>query len=929
MLDKCRSRHIYIFIILLSLATVHFSAADTARFIGTIVDPQEMPMAGAEITLLNSMGTGLQHTVSDSTGNFEFSSLVPGSYALKVEAPHFKTLHLPINSEMKTTAPAKIRLELAGAASVITVTAARGNVQNTASANQLVTVREREYLSQLPLPTIGNALDNSPGIMVQQTTYGQSSPHLRGLTGYQTLLLLDGIRFNTSIFRSGPNQYIAYVSPGQVERVEAVLGPTSSAFGSDSLGGTINMLTLEPSFISGDAKSNFRGEFNAMGASADASGVTNGRLSFGTPRISWLIGGTVRRLNDIRTGNGEDTRNAYHRYFGLSLDKVRDLLGSRMQDTGFSQYGADTKLLLHPGDSHSLTFQYLYGGIRGERSYRDQLGGPGKLQSLYYPQDLNFGYLRYEKQRLSFLDSLTASFSINSQRDGSVKQNQRITDTITTDNSRVTAYGYSLQGATHLGHRNSLVFGGEAYDERIFSTRFVMDPAAKTTVQQRAQYPNDTRYMISGLFVQNTSDLVQSKLRAVLGMRVTDVRVWTWANSNKDSSGQLLGVSDTSQDFHDVTFNTGLSWQMNSFASLNFQVARGFRAPNVTDMASLGAISQGAYDVPSFEAAAAGAFMGTDSGDSALSTGKQIQKLRAESLYSYEIGLTISTQKLYFRTQLFDSELLNPISSRTLLFPIANIPTTIAGVPVFPIAQTAAQSAQGVVAVQTSLTPRAVRSTANDGHSKYYGSESLVRYNLNSVWHFDWNYTFLAGRDLYPNRPRSKMPPQQGSVSVRYAPSGKYWLELRSRFAGSQYRLSGGDIDDDRIGASRRRSDISTFFKGGYVSPYLLAGTDGILGTSDDIFSPTGETLKQIQDRVLPIGTTINGVTIANDSTRVPLYLGTEGWWTLELNGGLSLSDRSRLNFGLSNLLDKNYRMHGSGVDAAGINGFVGLRYMF
>jgi outer membrane receptor protein involved in Fe transport len=306
-----------------------------------------------------------------------------------------------------------------------------------------------------------------------------------------------------------------------------------------------------------------------------------------------------------------------------------------------------------------------------------------------------------------------------------------------------------------------------------------------------------------------------------------------------------------------------------------------------------------------------------------------MKKLGAESLYSYELGLTIATSKLYSRVQAFDSELRSPISGRTLLFPSYNVPSTIAGIPVVPIAQTAAQKLQDVVAVQTALSPRAVHAAANDGESKFYGIESLVRYKLNSAWHFDWNYTFMVGRDLYPNRVRSKLPPQQGSVAVRYTPSGKYWLELRGRFTGSQYRLSGGDIDDDRIGASRRRSDISTFFKGGFVSPYLRASADGKLGTADDIFLPTGETLKQIQDRVLPIGSTINGVKIVDDSTRVPLYLGMDSWLTLDLTGGLSLGERSRLNFGLSNLLDKNYRMHGSGVDAGGINGFVGLRYMF
>ncbi len=911
------------------LLTAIYAIAAPAHFSGTIVDPKDAAMTGADVTLITAQGTALQHTVTDSQGKFELKNLVPGSYALKIAAPHFKTIHYPIASETKSAGPVKIKMEIAGVSSEITVTAARGNVQDTISANQVVTVRERDYLSSLPFATVGNALENSPGILVQQTTYGQSSPYLRGLTGYQTLLLLDGLRFNTSIFRSGPNQYISYVNPSQVERVEAVLGPTSATYGSDSLGGTINMLTAAPTFVSSDAKSNFHGEFNVMGAGADASGIADARISLGTPKVSWLVGGVVRRLNNIRTGEGVDSHNAFHRYLGMSFEDVKGLLGSRMQDTGFSQYGADTKFLFHPGESHSITVNYLYSGIRNERSYRDMLGGTGKLQSLYYPQDLNFGYVRYDKQRLSFLDSLTAAFSVNSQGDGTIKQNQKITDIITTDNNRVTAYGYSLQGTAHVGRRNTLVFGGDAYDERIASTRFVFDPVKTTTVQQRAQYPNDTRYMISGLFAQDTSDIIRGKLRATLGVRITDVRMWTYANSNKNATGQSLGVSDTSQDFSDVTFNTGLNWQMNSFASLNFVAGRGFRAPNVTDMSSLGLISQGAYDVPSSEAVAVGALVGADSGDGALSTGNPIRKLGAESLYSYELGLTISTRKIYVRTQLFDSELLNPIVSRTLLFPANQVPASIAGVMVTPMAQTAGQLQQGVVAVQTALSPRAVRSTANDGHSKYYGTESLIRVKLNSTWNFDWNYTFMVGRDLYPNRVRSRLPPQQGSASVRFSPSGRYWLELRGRFAGSQYMMSGGDIDDDRLGASRKRSDISTFFKGGYVSPYLLSGTDGKFGTADDIFSPTGETLKQIQDRTLPIGATINGVTIVNDSTKVPLYLGTDGWWTLDVTGAWNIGESSRLNFGLTNLLDKNYRSHGSGIDAPGINGFVGLRYSF
>jgi outer membrane receptor protein involved in Fe transport len=138
---------------------------------------------------------------------------------------------------------------------------------------------------------------------------------------------------------------------------------------------------------------------------------------------------------------------------------------------------------------------------------------------------------------------------------------------------------------------------------------------------------------------------------------------------------------------------------------------------------------------------------------------------------------------------------------------------------------------------------------------------------------------------------------------------------------GEQARLSGGDRDDERIGASFRRADIASFFRGSRVA----ALTDGLTG----VFRPTGETLLQIQNRVLPIGATVNGVRVVDDNSRVPLYLSTAGWASLAVRSGVPLGERWQLNLAIENILDKNYRHHGSGVDSPGINAWIGLRFTF
>jgi outer membrane receptor protein involved in Fe transport len=313
-----------------------------------------------------------------------------------------------------------------------------------------------------------------------------------------------------------------------------------------------------------------------------------------------------------------------------------------------------------------------------------------------------------------------------------------------------------------------------------------------------------------------------------------------------------------------------------------------------------------------------------------LSTSRAVTELESERLMNYELGLALNWDELHVRVQGFDAELKAPIVRRTLLFDVGAVPATLAGVPVTPIGQTAAQREQGIVSVATSLDPRAVKAFVNDGRARYYGFDALTRYRIAPGWLLEANYSYLVGHDLDPTRPVRRLPPQQGALTIRYQPGGVLsWVEASALFSGAQDQLSGGDLTDERIGASRRRSDISDFFRGGRISPYLLPGPDGVAGTADDVFGPTGETLAQIRDRVLPIGATINGVTVVDDATRVPLYTETPGFAVLNLRAGLTITRYLSGSVALMNALDRSYRVHGSGVDAPGRSIFAGLSASF
>ncbi len=902
-----------------------------SRVIIDVLSDEGLPIAGARAIVRGVNGAELASCVTGESGRCEITGVTAGRWRLQVESGGFSGREIPVTLSVGSPLPITVRLSLLPIRSGVTVAAGRGMVQEVESTQSPVLVLGSERLKRLPLPTIGHALEGGAGILLQQTGYGQISPFVRGLTGYQVLNLIDGIRFNNSTFRSGPNQYLAFIDPSQMDRIEVVPGPGGTQYGSDSMGGTISLAT-DPPRMSGTGEPRYRGEIGLFGSSADLATGGDAKISVGSRNVAWLGGINGRRHGDLRAGGGTDSHHALRRFFGLSSDAIRRLVGDRQQDTGFESRGWHSILTARLVANQHLTFRYQQSRLTGLRNYKDLWGGLGRLRSDLEPQSLNFFYARYEKYDLGWFDSLSATFSLNSQADGTARQGLRSSDRLIRDRSRVNSFGYIGQASGHVGQRQAIVFGGELYDEHIATTRVETDPVNGQQYQRRPLYPNGSRYQTGGIFGHDTWEIIKggdrSPLRATFGMRYTRIGYASRAADNRDAQGNSLGVVDSSLGFADLTWSGSLAWQPTTRWGWYFQAGRGFRAPNLNDLGALGLNDLG-FEVPAEAAVRVGALVGISDGEGVGSSGRTLERLRPERLISYELGTSWRSSRIEARTHVFISNLQDPIVRRTLLFPVDRLPASIAGLAVTPISQTSLQRAQGVASVATALDPRAIKAFVNEGAASYYGIESRLHALLARPLALDAGYSFIVGRELNPNRFARRLPPQQGRLALTWIPTSRISVELSGNFNGRQPRLSGGDLTDERIGASRRRRDISDFFFSARIRPLLQAGSDGVAGTADDIFSPTGETLARILDRVLPLGASINGVTIVDDNSRAPLFVATPGFAVFHLQGIFRISENTSLVMSLRNLLDKNYRLHGSGIDESGLNGSLGLRVRF
>ncbi|MEJ6634618.1 MAG: Plug domain-containing protein, partial [Akkermansiaceae bacterium] len=105
-----------------------------------------------------------------------------------------------------------------------------------------------EDLEEHAVRTLPQAFSNTPGVLVQQTTPGHGSPYIRGFNGRQTLLLQDGVRLNNSTWRGGPVQYWNTLDSQAIDRLELIKSQGSVLYGSDAIGGTVNILSKSSGF---------------------------------------------------------------------------------------------------------------------------------------------------------------------------------------------------------------------------------------------------------------------------------------------------------------------------------------------------------------------------------------------------------------------------------------------------------------------------------------------------------------------------------------------------------------------------------------------------------------------------------------------------------------------------------------------------------
>jgi outer membrane receptor protein involved in Fe transport len=399
--------------------------------------------------------------------------------------------------------------------------------------------------------TVPEMLSYETGVMVQKTNHGGGSPSLRGLHGNQTLMMVDGIRLNNSIFRYGPNQYLNTVDAFAVDQLDVLFGSGSIQYGSDAMGGVIAAKFHEPEFV----KCNQwvpKVFFRTTTGNQEYSMRSSVDRCFGQNAIT--AGITMRQFGDVLAGG--------------------DLKYQR--PSGYKEFDVDVKFV------HKDKLGKWVSAYQSNNQFDVPIFHRVALENYkFYNTTLQARTLTYLKRSLVFAGKLFDEIELMAGRQNQHEHREfqkNNSNLLRTERDSVNTYFFTTKFYGKLHNRWQWVLGTDFYFDKVNSARTDADVALGTLKQIRGLYPNGSTQMQNSAFGYITKTGDRGLVRLGGRYNYTQIILQTLETGNVQYQKGAF-----------VADGAG-SLKVTKKLHLYGNVGTGFRSPNIDDMGTLGIV---------------------------------------------------------------------------------------------------------------------------------------------------------------------------------------------------------------------------------------------------------------------------------------------------------------------------------------------------
>ena len=447
--------------------------------------------------------------------------------------------------------------------------------------------------------TTADLIGGTGEVYIQKSQQGGGSPMFRGFAANRILLVYDGVRVNNAIFRSGNLQNIILFDANAMESAEVVFGPGSTIYGSDAMGGVIDFRTLNTEFAR-DSIALFYGQ--AKAGYASASNEINGHfhLAYGSQKFSSLTSVSFARFGDLTMGsNGPDEylRSNYVARINGKDSLITNSNPKKQIASGYSQFNLVQKFGFKLKE-HSKILLGIHYALTNDIPRYDRLiikteDGLKYADWFYGPQSwLNVNLSFENNKKIAISDEYRFTVSYQKMKES---RHDRKFNQLSKKNrfETVDVVTLNMDFNKALNTHFQLFYGVELIGNLVGSTANAEDVETFETVPSSTRYPDGSKYGSAGIYTLLKWKPGESWILN-FGLRYSHFLMQgtfdsTFFDFPDDGFDQNVGA---------FTPSVGAVFKVSDNIRFFGNIGKGFRAPNIDDMAKVFDSTPGSVVVP-------------------------------------------------------------------------------------------------------------------------------------------------------------------------------------------------------------------------------------------------------------------------------------------------------------------------------------------
>jgi len=464
--------------------------------------------------------------------------------------------------------------------------------------NKIVKINKLDILRNNP-QTSADLLSQTGAVFVQKSQLGGGSPMIRGFATNRVLLVVDGVRMNNAIYRSGNLQNVISIDALSTETAEVIFGPGSLIYGSDAIGGVMDFHTLDARF-SKDKKMQVRGSVLSRYSTANKENTIHADINLGWKKWSVLSSFSYSKFDDLKMG-GNGGQDSYLRPEYVervnNTDNIVQNSNPRIQRfSGYDQTNFLQKIRFKPNENWDLQYSFTYAKT-GDAPRYDRLiqyrNGALRFAEWYY------GPMKWNMHNLQILHSKKTNIYDDARLTVAYQdyEESRIDRTRNNNNRNrqvelVDAINANWDATKSVG-KGEIFYGLEYVHNKVGSFGERINISTNVVTPMISRYPNGSTWNTAGVYGSYKVNL-HPKVTLTTGLRYS----YNTLNATFDTTFIKFPFMNAEIKDGALTGNAGLVFRPAEGWQLNGNVSTGYRMPNVDDIGKLFESVPGNVSVP-------------------------------------------------------------------------------------------------------------------------------------------------------------------------------------------------------------------------------------------------------------------------------------------------------------------------------------------